>query len=380
MKTNYRSILRVLPREVQAPYPLRLVQLAAQSLISSAAVWAIVNLSLAWPVKLLLSLVIGHCWGMNGLGGHEILHGSVVRNRKLQSVLGFFCFLPFLISPTFWRFWHNNLHHANTQMLLQDPDAYPTLRIFKQSRFMKWMFPYSPGSGYKRSYLYFFFWFSFNVHVAQFYFRSRNKMFNKLNHRQVNYELALAGAVLFAFLYWAGAANWLWMAVIPFLVLNYSVFSYISTNHNLNPLTTENDPLINSLTVTNHPILEALHLNFGYHVEHHLFPTINGVHNKKIHELLKKHFATTYQYMPKWQAIRQLYATSRIYKTHTTLIHPETLEVYSTLGGLPDATNKGVERATTNECVLPDATKLHQQEVHHIFVGPDATEVSLDQY
>ena len=169
----------------------------------------------------MLAVTIGHCWGVLGLVGHEVLHGSVVRNKKWQNILGLFCFLPFLISPTFWRFWHNKLHHSHTQQLIADPDAYPTLRIFKHSRFMNWMYPFTPGSGHKRSYLYFFFWFSFNVLVAQFYFRFRNKVFNQLDDKKVKVELLAQGLFHLAILYWVGPANIIWVYAIPFLIQNY---------------------------------------------------------------------------------------------------------------------------------------------------------------
>ena len=150
----------------------------------------------------------------------------------------------------------------------------------------------------------------------------------------MNIESAIAVIIMVSMLVWAGPINWLWVFIIPFATKNYYTFSYISTNHNLSPLTKHNDPLANSLTVTNHPILEALHFNFGYHVEHHMFPTVNPKFIKPIHELLKTKYPDRYQYMPKWKAIKALYATSRIYKDTKTLINPETLTTYPTLGPL----------------------------------------------
>ncbi|MCJ8276494.1 MAG: fatty acid desaturase, partial [Bdellovibrionales bacterium] len=93
-----------------------------------------------------------------------------------------------------------------------------------------------------------------------------------------------------------------------------------------------NDPLVNSLTVTNHPILEFLHVHFGYHVEHHLFPTVSGVHLKAIHKELKERYPEKYLYMPKWKAMVALYKTARIYKNPTTLFNPLTGATYPTLG------------------------------------------------
>ena len=39
-----------------------------------------------------------------------------------------------------------------------------------------------------------------------------------------------------------------------------------------------------------------------------------------------------YQEMPKWEALKLLYKTSRIYKNKTELVHPKTGEVYQTIG------------------------------------------------
>ncbi len=328
---EYRYLKQHLPRSIFKPNIYYLFPLVASQLAGLICVAVIGITQLPWYFNLSLSLVIGYCWSIGGLFGHELLHGSIVRSKKVQNILGFFCFLPYLISPTFWRYWHNNLHHSYTQKIIMDPDAFPTLKIYRQSRFIRWMFPFTPGSKRKRSYLYLFFWFSFNAQVAQHYFRYRNNIFKKLDNKKVNRELILAGLIHLSALIWLGPSQWLWAVLIPFVFMNYLPFSYISTNHNLSPLTKSNDPLTNSLTVTNHPIFEALHLNFGYHVEHHLFPTLSGRHLKKVHLLLKSEFPDKYQFMPKWKAIKALYQTSRIYKNSSTLVHPLSGETYNTL-------------------------------------------------
>lgn len=358
MIKNYQALRKELPQEIFKPYPLRLLTITLVLLTWSLAFASIIFIPMAWPIKLGLSLIIGTCWGMSGLLAHELLHGSIIRNKKWQDIIGFFTLMPFLISPTFWRYWHNNLHHSHTQKMVVDPDAYPTYRIFKHSKFAQWMFPVSPGSGHKRSYLYFFFWFSVNTLVAQTYLRFRNKTFAKLNHTKVTLELATS--ILIMLLLWiaAGPSNLLWTLLIPFCIQNYFVFSYISTNHNLSPLTKNNDPLENSLTVTNHPFLEAIHFNFGYHVEHHMFPTMSPKFIKPVHELLKKKYPDRYQYMPKWQAIKALYKTARIYKDTKTLMHPYTKETYPTLGSLktPLSATETSESTTSFEGTQPQPT------------------------
>lgn len=298
---------------------------------SIGAFCAIVFLNPAWPVKLLLGLLIGMCNGLIGFVVHELLHGSVVKNTKIQTFLGFFGLMPYVISPTYWKFVHNRLHHGKTQQTIRDPDAFPTMRIYKSSKFVQTIFPFTPGSGYKRSYFYFFFWLSFHEFVAQIYLRFRNGVFDAMDHRRVTIELSAQIAILIGMLLVAGPSNWLWVMVIPIAIQNYTLMSYISTNHNLSPLTSDNDPLLNSLTVTNHPVLEFLNLNFGYHVEHHLFPTVSGKHAKVIHRELLASFPDTYKHMSKWSAMKALYSTARIYKNSTTLIHPETLVTYDTI-------------------------------------------------
>ena len=108
--------------------------------------------------------------------------------------------------------------------------------------------------------------------------------------------------------------------------------SYISTNHNISPYTKVNDPLVNSLTVTNNPILEKVHMNFGYHTEHHLFPNAPMTKAKLISNKLKELYPDRYMIMPKGEAMKKLYSTPRIYKNRETLINPETEKEFGTLG------------------------------------------------
>lgn len=331
--THYANHLRnQLPQDVFKPNPWRMGWFFSYSALAVACFCAIGFLDPAWPIKALLGAVAGFCFGSLGFFAHEVLHGTVIRNRFAQDAISFFGFAPFFISPTFWRYWHNQLHHGKTQSTLQDPDAYPNMRVFKSSKFMQFMFPFTPGSGHKRSYTYFLFWFSFHVFVAQTYLRFRNSLFDRLNHRRVTIEFTAQVLLVLTVLFLTGPSNLLWTFVIPLFVQNYYVMGYIATNHNLSPLTRVNDPLVNSLTVTNHPLLEMLQLNFGYHVEHHIFPSVSPKHAKKIHELLKKEYPTQFQVMSKYEAMKALYQTARIYKDSKTLMNPETGKTYPTLG------------------------------------------------
>lgn len=333
---EYARVLRAqLPAKYFEPRWQRLLWILGYGGTAAICVYAIVFLELGWPFKVMAALILGNCYGAFGFIAHELLHGSVIKNQKVAEFISFPLLIPMFISPTYWKFWHNRLHHGKTQQLITDPDAYPTTRVFKHSKFMQFMYPFTPGSGHLRSYLYFFIWFSTHSFVSQLYMRYRNNLYDQANHRRISVEFYLQLAIWAAFLtwvsFWAGPSQILYVWIIPFFAQNYYVMSYIATNHNLNPLTKVNDPLANSLTVTNHPVLEALHFNFGYHVEHHIFPTMSSAYTKHVHRILKKDFAGTYLQMTKWEAIRRLYATARIYKNSSTLINPETGKTYPTL-------------------------------------------------
>ncbi len=328
----YRAELtKSLDPEIFKPNPWRLLGFGFSIVVALACAATIVQLNPIWPVKLILGVVLGLATGILAFITHELSHGSIIKNPRWQHILSFFGLIPFFLSPTYWAYSHNRLHHGKAQKLIEDPDAFPTLRIFKASKFMQFMFPYTPGSGHKRSLLYFFFWFSFHNIVAQVYMRFRNRGFDQMNHRLMTLEFVAQLMIGAAYLVYLGPSNWLWGFILPLMVQNYLLMSYIATNHNLSPLTSVNDPLANTLSVSNPRWIEFLNVNFGYHVEHHIFPTVNGVHAKVIHKQLLKDFPDDYKIMPKWKAIQALYRTPRIYKNAHQLVHPETGAVHPTL-------------------------------------------------
>jgi len=326
-----QALIKNLDPAIFKPNPWRLGFMGVFCAVACAMVYLIAVVDVAWPLKLLCGIVLGVCTGNMAFIGHELLHGSIIKSQRLQDLLFLFGVAPFFLSPTYWRFSHNRLHHGHSQKLITDPDAFPNLRIFRISRFMKFMFPFTPGSGHKRSAIYFFFWFSMHNLTAQLWMRFRNRGFDEMNHRRATLELAFQFLLGGVYLYFIGPSNWVWAFIVPTMTQNYWLMSYIATNHNLSPLTNVNDPLINSLSVTNHPVLEFLSMNFGYHVEHHIFPHVNGKHAKVIHRQLKAQFPANYKIMPKYKAMIALYKTPRIYKNSRQLVHPRTGEVHPTI-------------------------------------------------
>jgi fatty acid desaturase len=126
--------------------------------------------------------------------------------------------------------------------------------------------------------------------------------------------------------------------VLPLLVANSIVMSFILTNHNLSPQTSVNDPLVNSLTVTGPRLVEWLTLGFGFHVEHHLFPAMSARHAPGVRDALRKRFPDRYQSLPWARALRALHRSGRVYDTPTTLLDPKTGQRWQTLLPRPTET------------------------------------------
>jgi len=78
-------------------------------------------------------------------------------------------------------------------------------------------------------------------------------------------------------------------------------------------------------------IIEHLHFNFGYHVEHHLFPAANPRHARAISRVVARLYPDRYQRMSFLRAMMRLARTPRVYGSPTTLLAPWTGRKYPTL-------------------------------------------------
>ena len=128
-----------------------------------------------------------------------------------------------------------------------------------------------------------------------------------------------------------GPYAFVFIYVLPVLVASSMVMSYIATNHFLNALTDINDPLVNTLSVTGPRWLERLHLQFGYHVEHHIFPMMSGRYAPIVRDVLVRLYGERYLTLPHTQALRLLYARPKVHDSHDTLIDPRTLATFNAL-------------------------------------------------
>jgi fatty acid desaturase len=326
-----REVRPLLPDSAFAPARSRALWIPVHYGIVALLVWALASHRVPWPLWPLVSVVIGCCMAGVTFVGHETLHGGVVRGRTLIRIIGWLGFLPFAVSPQLWMAWHNRVHHNHCGQPGIDPDMFPTLAEYRTQRTARIMADYF-AIGRKRIAGASTLLFGFTGQSLQLLIKAgKTGMLQPHLHRRAIIETLTGISVWTAVAFVVGPLAFVFAYVLPLLVANTIVMSFIMTNHSLSPLSPVNDPLINSLSVTLPRVLEWLTLGFGFHVEHHLFPAMSTRHGRAVREVLRTRFPERYQSLPLVAAIRRLHETSRVYRDDVTLIDPRTGETWPTL-------------------------------------------------
>jgi fatty acid desaturase len=344
-----RELRPALPDHVFAPVPSRLGWLALHVAIVVAGIYAIAHGCPLWLMPI-LSLVIGHSFAGCAFVAHETLHGAVVRDRWLRLAVGWLAFLPFVLSPRLWIAWHNRTHHAHT-MAEGDPDRYPTLDEYRRRRYLRVADRFAVARARPLGIVTLLV--GLSGQSANMLWRwSRDPEAMPPRARRLAIVEMAAGAAVWAALALAlGPLHFCFAYVLPLLVANAIVVGYILTNHSLSPMTEINDPLVNSLTVTVPGWLARLHLDFGLHVEHHLFPSMSSAHAGRVRRELLARWPERYQSLPLAAALWRLVRTPRVYASATRLVDPQGGVEAATLGTTPDAPSP--PRATSAPSLLP---------------------------
>ena len=100
--------------------------------------------------------------------------------------------------------------------------------------------------------------------------------------------------------------------------------AHIVTNHSLRPHSLTGDALDTSLSVSVPRLIRFLTLGFGYHVEHHLMPTVSHRHGPTIQALLKQDFPRRYRELPLRVALLRVCRAPRVHRSAAVLVDPLT--------------------------------------------------------
>ncbi|HEV7558964.1 MAG TPA: fatty acid desaturase [Kofleriaceae bacterium] len=330
-RSTYANALRArLPAQAFARAPSRVVLVPIYLAAIAGSIVVLAMHWVPWEVVPVVSIAIGASFACLTFVAHEVLHGGIVRGKTLQLVVGWVAFLPFLLSPRLWIGWHNQTHHANANHD-DDPDCYPTLDRYRESRMARFSVDaFSLGGRRYRGLLSLAL--GFTVQSAdQLRSAGDRGLLRRADHQRA---LAETGAALLVWTTVAGLVGFVPFVfgfIVPLVIGNACVMAFILTNHSLSARPSIDDPLASGLSVTTSRLIDLATLNFGLHVEHHLFPAMSSRHTPLVRDLVQEIWPERYQSMSIARALGQLFRTGRVYKNSTTLIDPTTGCEFSTL-------------------------------------------------
>ncbi|HYB40811.1 MAG TPA: fatty acid desaturase [Candidatus Methylomirabilis sp.] len=321
------SIRADLPPRAFVRQPLRaLLVLPLVALIAGVSA-ALATPALPAILVVAASLVLANAYVALMFLGHEIAHGATVRSERVQDAVLWVSGAIFVVSSHLWRHWHNRLHHGRTNVPSADPDRYDLVEDLREiPAWARWFTTrFAPGSGHWLSAFYLFIAFTVHGQVVLWVYSRRHPLRGFTWGRALG-ETAVVAAFWLALGTWLGPRGALLVIAAPMLLANAIVMAYITTNHMLRPLTDGAESLATTMSVTTLPVIDAIHLHFSHHVEHHLFPAMSHRYYRLVRTSLRRHAGDRYLAPAHWRALLTLYQTPRHYATYDELMNPLTGE------------------------------------------------------
>ncbi|NJL44759.1 MAG: fatty acid desaturase [Leptolyngbyaceae cyanobacterium SM2_3_12] len=336
-QAEYAKRLRpYLPAAAFEPDPSKLWLLLLNLLILGVG-WAIGAQLDSWPRAWLwlyvpVALGMGNSIVVIAFTYHDLMHGSVVRNRKLTYLIALVSQVILWTPPTLWAINHNRVHHNQTNSLA-DPDRN---YLYDQpntigKRVQSLLVPSSEVAvpwlvvGLASQWVLY----AFRNLGSALLFGGKNQNFapatvpiNAQKRWRVAQEFGLMVAMHLGVLAWLSfdPLKLLLAYGLPLAIGYGGMIAYIYTNHLASPMTDVNDPLVNSISLRMPKFVDVMHLNFSYHAEHHIFPGLNSDYYPAVQTLLHQLYPTKTPYVlsPRyaWQLLR---STPRLYADAVTL-------------------------------------------------------------
>jgi fatty acid desaturase len=357
MSRSIRSQIKsALPAATFTRRPLRALLVPVWLTVAAALGATIVLAGLPLWANLGLAVLLGNAFAVLGLTAHEVMHGTTVRNRRLQDILGWVGFLPFLVSPSLWREWHNKRHHGHANQGEHDPDSFGHVSAYGPRGDKRVIRKLLPGSRSPLSWGFLAYWFTtHNLAILV----SMSRKWEGFDRRPALLQTGLAALV------WVGIialTGWsaLLVVLVPMLVGNAVMMSYIGTNHLVRQETLKNDPLDNAMSLRTYRWVDVMHGWFSLHVEHHLFPGMNPSQAPKVKRWLEANAAEKYVRPSHARALWYLYRTPRPHDGPTVLADPDRPRRRIDLHKLSRVLRDG-----SLSTLLPDAEPTQEAALEH---------------
>jgi len=306
-----RALRDRLPSDFGHRRPLRLVWLAlaiATVMLHLAVTQAILAEETSpWWMVLTLPLAV-FTWPCFFFSLHELGHGAVLPPGRMRRIASGLAAFPILLQPTLWTAVHNHHHRfANHEA---DLDRRRIVGDIDEAAGMLHDFT-NP------------FVILTLIAAVQLVFLSQLGAFLSgqvslpVQRRQVMIEL-LIGVLCTIGASWLMGWKLLLCGWLPCAMAGFSLQNiYLITNHMARPLTTEADSL--GTTVSVRLFGGWSHMDFGRHVEHHLFPHVSHDQLAAVTEGLRERYPTRFHERTLLGAVRRLFELPGYYLTSNVL-------------------------------------------------------------
>jgi fatty acid desaturase len=295
------------------------------------AVLVVINLryDLVWPLRLLISCVMGVLGMLLAFFNHGLMHGSIFKTKTMTRIFSYPGFFMFCISPELWFIWHNRVHHSypNHPDGL-DPDMAGNWSYLKTKRHGSFIVDLLPG-GSVLSFL--FLMFSFNAlaaFVTWIHSCEKPELYRGVNRKIVLIETFTYYALWVAALVALGPKLGFFVLVLPVMLANWLTMNLAALPHGIRPMSPVNHPLATSLSLDAPGISNILLFGFCLHSEHHIFPEANQSYYPRVQAVLQRRFAKDYFLMPLFGALHLLHSTPRGRDANDQLFSPRTNRRY----------------------------------------------------
>jgi fatty acid desaturase len=281
---NYAAALRpLIPVEAFRRRPQRLLYALVH--VGCVALCCLASKHLnQWFWYLMLCVVAGHSLACLAFFSHELSHNAVMKRSVLRRLLEILLWGYNFIPATLWDEVHNRAHHLHVNTP-RDPDRRFTLdqKTALTTVYSNLLYPSRQTLPWNPL-----------VFVQFLGYISRN-IISALSggewgmlpaapsytHRQrwmIVFELLAIFGIQFSIFCLCGfnLIRYLFLGPGSLMVASAVVMAYVFTNHFLNPLHDENDPVASSTSVVVPKLVDWLHCHFSYHTEHHLFPAMDS--------------------------------------------------------------------------------------------------------
>lgn len=254
--------------------------------------------------KVLLGLLMGSSIFCVGNMAHYLAHGSVVPGKRLRYVFEYLFFAVTLTPATVFKVVHNQYHHAYTNgrndtfRCFSEDERTPLRTAVRLLFFPNRHLPWNPMVLVSYNLVLFS-----QISGAMLGYSGRVSSVIPLIPRyslrqRLAVWLEMAGIMAFTVALWqlAGAD----LAASVGLLLAFGTATaiscfYIYIQHDTIDLSEDNHPLHNSMSLTPNRVVDWLHCNLSYHVEHHIFPGLNFRHAPRLAELLHERYPAHYR-------------------------------------------------------------------------------------